>query len=552
MQPFNDQTGYALGSDIPEFRRIHYNKPQLRSMLVGANEEIAVWGRGTGKSTGLIAPRSINCVMKMPRSRGAFVGETYLQLLERTLPPVIQGWEEQGYKKDQDFWIRKMPPPKALVESPIIGPLTPEHSIFWRNGSVISLISQDRAGTSNGMSVDWFMGDEAKLLKHERLVEELDQTNRGNERYFRHIPEHHSTLFASDMPTNPKGKWLLDKKEQMDPEHIKLILAVQLEIYKANNAKSWNKVKKLTEYWDQLRSTAMFYSEASTLENIHVLGMKYIRRMRRTLPDLVFQTSILNQELTQILNGFYALLDEDLIQDGGHCYNDIDYDEVDKYELWLPENYKEPWKKDADLDTSRPLSIALDYNASINPLVVGQRFGQYIRFQNAIYVCHPMRLKDVIKEFCKYYKGYPTKEVTYFYDHTAIGTNSSSDISYADEVRDLLEKNGWSVNMKYIGQALSHYSRYILWGYALKGDDPRFLLPRFNKNNTTYLRLSMQQAACKQVGNEFKKDKSDERKLELDQRGTTHFSDAGDTLMVGECGEFLNGDSSLLETIFLS
>ncbi|MGB4775701.1 MAG: hypothetical protein WBP45_11040 [Daejeonella sp.] len=534
------------------YRRLHYNKPQLRSMLVGANEETAVWGRGTGKSTGLIAPQSINCIFKMPRSRGVFVGETYLQLLERTLPPVIQGWEEMGYKRDLDFWVRKTPPKSFEVPNAHIGPLTADHSITWRNGTVISLISQDRPGTSNGMSVDWIMGDEAKLLNKQRLDEELAPTNRGNERYFRHVPEHHSTLFASDMPTSPKGKWLLERKEQMDVEQIKLILSVQLAIYEARKAGKLKKVKQLLQYWDELRSTAVYYSEASTLENIEVLGVKFIRRLKRTLPDLVFQTAVLNQPLTQVENGFYAYFDDDLIENGGHCYHDIDYAEVDKHELWLPNSYYAPWKKDSDLDTSRPLSIALDYNASINPLVVGQRFGQYLRFQNALYVCHPMRLKDVIKEFCKYYKGYPTQEVNYFYDHTSVGTNSSSDISYSDEVRDLLEKEGWHVRMNYIGQALSHHSRYILWGYGLKGDDKRFLQPRFNKGNTTYLQLSMQQAGTKQVGSDFKKDKGEERKLQLDQRVTTHFSDAGDTLFVGECTHYLNGDTSLLETMFLS
>ncbi len=526
-------------------RKLHYNKPQLRSLLVGANEEYAIWGRGTGKSTGLIAPRSINCIFKMPRSRGVFVGETYLQLLERTLPPVIQGWEEMGYKRDIDFWVRKTPPKD--VPTPYIGPLVYDHTISWRNGTVISLISQDRPGTSNGMSVDWIMGDEAKLLNRERLEEELLMTNRGNERYFKDIPEHHSTLFATDMPTTPKSKWILDRKEQMNEEQIKYILAIQIDIYEARLRGNIQKVERLSTLWDKLRSTAVFFSEASTLDNIDVLGLKYIRRLQRTLPDLIFQTAVLNRQLMQITNGFYALFDEDF-----HTYLEIDYKYVDSIGLWLPETNSLGWKKDADLDTSRPLSIALDYNASINPLVVGQRFGQYMRFQNALYVCHPLRLKDVVKEFCRYYKDYPTKEVNYFHDHTCVGTNSSSDISYADEVRDLLDKEGWYVNMRYIGQALSHYSRYLLWGYALKGDDSRFLQPRFNRNNCKYLLLSMQQAGTKQVGNEFKKDKVDERKLIThDQRETTHFSDAGDTLMVGECADYVNGDSSLLETIFL-
>jgi hypothetical protein len=539
MQAVNKEQDYDV------VRRIHYNRPQLYAHTVGANDETCIWGRGTGKSTGRIAPWVIDKVFSMPRSRGVLVAETYLQALERTLPPVIQGWEEMGYQRDVDFVLLRKPP--SDWQTPYIGPLTPQHTIFWKNGTVISLISQDRPGTSNGMSVDWIFGDETKLLNKQRLDEELLPTNRGNERYFKGIPGHHATLWTTDMPTTPGAKWLIEKEQQMDKEQIRLILAVRVEMFKAYQAKNLKKYNRLIKLWDELRSSAVLFSEASTLENIEVLGVGFIRRMKRTLPDLAFRTSILNQRITQIENGFYALLDEE-----EHCYNDVNYNFVDNLGLYLPNNNEQlTWRKDNDLDPSRPLSIALDYNASINPLVVGQRFGKYLKFQNTFYVTHPQRLKDVIKSFTKYYEGYPNKDLIYHYDHTAVGTNASSDISYADEVRELLESNGWSVTMNFIGNALSHYTRYLMWGYALAGDDDRFLKPRFNKNNTHYLVLSMQNAEVYQSGQEYKKKKTDERKKEIDQRETTHFSDAGDTLLVGENAAYLQGVGVKLETIFL-
>jgi len=539
------------GHDQEIIKRLHYNKPQLRSLLIGANEETAIWGRGTGKSTGLIAPRSIECIFAMPRSRGAFVGETYLQLMERTLPPVIQGWEEMGYKRgpDGDFVVCVQPPKEW--PRPYIGPLKPDHTIFWKNGTVISLISQDRPGTSNGMSIDWIVGDEAKLLNKERLDNELLPTNRGNERYFRGIPEHHSVLWASDMPTSPKSKWLLDTEKQVDKELIRMILAVCVGMYKARmkgNAATFNRLKKQR---DQLRAMAVFSSRASTLDNIEVLGLKYIQRLKRTLPELVFQTAVLNMPLTQVENGFYAMLDEDY-----HCYQDsdtIDYNYIDSLQLYLPgQGSISDCRKDADLDRSRPLSMSMDYQASIIPMVIGQRFGQYFRFQNAMYVLHPLRIKDMCREFLNYYKHYPTKELNYYYDHTSIGRgNASNDYSYSDEVYDLLDKGGWQVNMKGMGHTPSPYSRYMLWGYSLSGDDDRFLQPRFNKTNCKYLLLSMQQTEVKQFGDEFRKNKAGERKLTLDQRETPHFSDAADNLLWGENEQYMRGDSTLLETMFL-
>lgn len=536
---------FDLDQPYDEIRKIHYNRPQLRGFAIGANDETDIWGRGTGKSTGRIAPWTVDKIFSMPRSRGVCVAETYLQALERTLPPIIQGWEEMGYVRNVDFILFKKPP--SDWPTPYVGPLTPTHTIYWRNGTVISVISQDRPGTSNGMSVDWIFGDEAKLLNKERLDNELLPTNRGNERYFRGIPGHHATLWTTDMPTTPGAKWLLEKEHQMDKEQIRLILAIRVEMFKAHSKGQVAKFLRLQKLWDEMRSTAVDYSEASTLENIEVLGAGFIRRMKRTLPEIAFRTTILNERITQIENGFYALLEEEK-----HCYNDINYGYIEnKLGILLPQNGTSlTWQKDSDLDASRPLSIALDYNASINPLVVGQRFGKYLKFQNSFYVMHPKRLKDTIKAFSKYYDDYPNRDLTYHYDHTAIGTNASSDISYADEVQELLENEGWNVNMNYIGQALGHYSRYLMWGYALAGDDARFLKPMFNRNNTHYLRLSMQNAEVVQSGNEFKKYKTPERKKEIDQRETTHFSDAGDTLLVGENMAFLEGTGSKLEVIF--
>jgi len=526
-------------------RKIHFNKPQLRSSLIGANEETAIWGRGTGKSTGLIAPRSIECIFSMPRSRGVFVGETYLQLVERTLPPVIQGWEEMGYERDVDFILFKQPPKDW--PTPYVGPLKPDHTIYWRNGTVISLVSQDRPGTSNGMSVDWIIGDEAKLLNKQRLDEELLPTNRGNERYFRGIPVHHSVLYATDMPTSPKAKWLLESEKQQDPELIRLILAVRVAMFDAYRKRQRARYHRLLKQWNQLRSIAVYHSRASTLDNVEVLGMKFIRRLKRTLPDLVFQTSVLNLPITQVEHGFYALLDEDY-----HCYNDVDYTFVDSLNLYLPNDDSIiDCRKDGDLDRTRPLSMSIDYNASINPMCVGQRFGQYLRFQNAPYVVHPMRLKDLVTETCKYYQPYPTKEIDFFYDHTMVGTSATSTLSYMDETQELFDKKGWKMNLINIGHTPSPYARYLLWGYGFAGDDTRFLQPRINRSNCKYLIMSMQQAALKQVGDEYKKDKSDERKLTIDQRSTTHFSDAADTLYWGENQRYMMGEGSLLETLFL-
>ena len=534
QQIANLQLQNNLSSET-QLRPLHYNKPQLRSAMVGANAEYAIWGRGTGKSEGLIAPRSFRNVQVMARGHGCFVGATYLQLLERTLPPVVKGWENMGWVRGQDFWIRERPPKHLGIPEPIVGPLTPEHCIFFRNGTVASMVSQDRPGSANGKTVHWIVGDEAKLLDKEALDNELLMTNRGDDRYFGGIPEFHSVLFATDMPTTKEAKWILEMEKLMNPVRIEALLAIQIELYKLrsqllvypNRMNSIRaKMAELQKKADQLRLNTLYVSLASTLDNLAGFGMKALLDLKQRLPPFIFGTAILNRKPFLTENSFYPDLDE-----RRHFYDAIDYAHVDSFEFGKGEF--DSSRKDADVDRYRPLDVSLDYGAKINTLTSGQLFGRQFRFQNSLYVRHPQRMKDLAKQFCHYNRHHGCKEVNYYYDHTALVTSATDDVSYADAWQQYLEAEGWSVNMCYIGHTPTPQNRYELWGTSLRGGDHETFTSSFNRANTEYLRISMQNTQIKEGSDGYRKEKKDERNLAIDQRETTHFSDCADTLLVG-------------------
>lgn len=512
----------------------HFNKPQLRSMGVGANEEYAVWGRGTGKSEGLIAPRTFRNVQVMPQSHGCFVGATYLQLLERTLPPVVKGWEAMGWVKNRDFWIRERPPKKLNIPKPIVGPITPEHCIFFRNGSVASMVSQDRPGSANGKTVHWITGDEAKFLDKQKLDNELLMTNRGDERYFGGIPEFHSLLFCTDMPTVKSAMWILDQEKRSDTKRVQLLLNLQAQLYQLQSmlishpTRRTSILAQITKYqkqWDALRANCVYFSEASTLDNIHGFGAKNIARLRKLLPHFVFSTAILNKRPFLTENAFYPDLAD------GHFYDAYDYAWIDSFEFG--EGLYDDCRKDADLNRYEPLDVALDYGSSINTLLVGQPRNREYLIQKELYVRHPQRLADVARAFCEYYRHHKEKTVRYYYDHTAIATSTLSTVTPAESFADILRSEGWTVEEVYIGHTAKPMHRYEMWGRCLRGGDPRLFTVRFNRTNCEFVRTSMQQAQLKESSEGFAKNKADEKKLHLDQRETTHFSDAADTLLTG-------------------
>lgn len=522
--------------------KLWFNEPQKKSILVSAKEEYGVWGRATGKTQGPIAYRTILGANTMPRGATGIIGTTYSQLLDRTLPPLIKAWKKFGYEQNIHFWVKKYPPKELKIPAAIYPALTPEHSIFWYNGHVFHLISQDRPGLANGKNLDAIVCDEARFLNHQRYMEDVVPTNRGNREVFGHLAHHHMVTMFTDMPTCPKGKWIFEKEQQVDQEKIKLIVNLQIEhnileleyqnssTFKSRKEYLLRKLKEYRKALNELRRNSVFYSEASSLANIEILGLELIKQWRRELSRPEFEASILNKRVIHTDNGFYHLLDLDI-----HAYDDYDHTFTEHVGTATEGNLND-CRKDPDLINGRPLEISLDYNASINSLVVGQDSERFFRVIKSMFVTNKQKkvLVDLIDEFCQYYQNHNCHEVFYYYDHTAVSTDSTRLKTLADIVCERLRKNGWTVYPRFIGQQPRHDTRYRMWEAILRENDTRFKPIRFNRENSKNLLTSMQLAGVRIGKNGFEKDKRSEANKLIPQEDATHLSDAMDTLYIGK------------------
>lgn len=525
-------------SDNP--KQIHYNIPQLRTRLVSAQENYLIWGRGTGKSTGALAPFSLRNILAMPRSNGTLLGATYEQILIRTLPPLLAGWEMEGYKEGIHFFVGKFAPKKWNWEKAYVSPLKAQYYIQFYNGSGIYLISQDRAGSSNGLSTDWLMGDEAKLLKKDRLDEETLPTLRGNNLYFGNLYNHLSQMFTTDMPKNPSGQWILDKEQLVDREHIDRIMKVAMYAeelkYKLLTekqptviAKIEREIAKIENTLNEARKGTVYVDYASTLDNVDVLGLSSIKNLKRNLSDLDFRTSVLNMRITQADTKFYAHFDDEY-----HTYTAPNYSHIDTLNLDY-RNIKKDCRWDSDLNLYKELDISLDYNAKINSLVCGQEDSPSLyKILSSFFVKHPDRVKELIVNFCDYYAYHKRKVVNYYYDHTAVATNAIADISVSDVVVDTFVQLGWTVNRIYIGQASSHNSRFIFFGSLFKEDNGNLPRIQINSTNADSYIVSLNNAGIRKDKGEIRKDKRPELNANIAQEKTTHLSEAGDCLLVAK------------------
>lgn len=321
--------------------------------------------------------------------------------------------------------------------------------------------------------------------------------------------------------------------------------------------------KKFSEgYLRELRRVAFLVRRASTLSNVDLLSEDYIRQMKRDLPAYTFMVSIMNVKMQKSNDGFYSNLDID------HVHGYIPEDTISPLsqanfstkkstgivdgKRITSESYQPDFKElserndcrmDSDCHMSEPLYLALDYNANINTLVVGQKYERdgvmALNVIKSFYVKNERKLRELIQDFSRYYapKRAMCRDVTYFYDATAKqgASYATTDERFYMAVINELERAGWNVTAIDMGVPERHEVKHKIINEALAG----IIYPaiRINQPNNPDLIIAMQLCEVSISYRGFRKDKSQEKKpetednLPLQQR--TDFTDAFDQLYLG-------------------
>ena len=395
-------------------KQIYFNEPQRLTQLIGANISVIVAGRRTGKTDSIAAPFVLRNMQRMPGSTGGIVVPTFKHGLTNTLPGLFAAWKRWGYIQGVHYVVGRKPP-KSFAKA-IIEPSDYEHVISFYNGSVAIIISQDRPGSSNSLTLSWLLIDEAKFIDYEKLKDETFPANGGIKSYFGKHSFNHSIMILSDMPQTQKGSWFLHYKDKMDEELIDTIKATIYEIWKTkervrrlkDEGKAVPKYLKrylrtLDTNLNMMRSVAVYYKEYSSIENLQLLGENYIKQMKRDLTPKTFQTSILCQRIGIAKDGFYSSMRE------GHKYNASDFEYLDSLGYdFAPEAMD--CRADKDINPLAPICIGMDYNANINWIVAGQPEGRRLNIIKSFYVKFERKIPALVEEFCNYYAHHQTRQ----------------------------------------------------------------------------------------------------------------------------------------------
>lgn len=527
-------------------KKLHNNKPQQLANVIITKIMLALFGRRTGKTSGVGVTKQYTWMKEMPRSRIFWGNPSYTNLYRNTLPEILNNLQNRfGLVEGVHFIFREKPP--YGFERAYRPSTDYKNTLFLKNGSECNFFSLNFNVINNGDAADAGILDETRFMNQE-IVNNLLLCLSGTHHSFVNNPYHKSLLMMTDMPTHEDGDWLFEYEKDMDESIIEDIINAH---YYWQHWKQKSREDISPSYRYQVEQKIEFYREiicklsnlttaiikASTLDNIHVIGTDTIDNFVRLLPEDEFLRSVLNIRQTRSKEAFYYELSEKI---HGYTAPKVSYiSNVSKL------NGEQDCRWDADINFKLPIKMAMDYNSAICTLMAGQLDinKSELTFQKNLFVEKPLKRKHLIELFDKYYKYLPPidgkREVHFYFDRTAIFTDADKNIdeSYANKTVSELEALGWRVILFFLDKDITHKWTFERWGEIFRGQ----LGLKF-KWNTDNCREWFE--ACERTKTKTVILQNGRRKLEKDKttehiRSKTapikapHITEAGDILMKG-------------------
>jgi hypothetical protein len=527
-------------SNNDNIKHLHRNKPQLRAIAIDANIEVDLWGRRTGKSV-RIAEWLKTRSEQMPRCNLVFLSTSYKHLKKKILPEIELAWENMGWIKGIHYWKNKYPPPELGIPQPY-RTAEKEDAYFTIWGGVIKLASMDKNAPSAGDANDGIAVDECRMIDGERLQTDILPSVSGTNPKWRGKSYYCSKLFVSDKPRDAKGKWLLEYRKQMNPVRAELVLQIELKRSKLITEKLVKKISKkrekeidtTIETFDKalntLRKDLVYVSEASTMDNIDIIGVDTIKSMKRTLTPRNFKISVQNKDGMEVTDNMYVDLDEDV--HGYFANNDLYF--RNSKEL---HQFKYEWF--TDIKKNLGFDIAIDTNFAGNCVSVRQIIGNESRLVLVLFNIAPDDHKDLMVKLADYLEPHPTKKIRFIYNNTFIAGKKWRRPYIAQECVQTLQGKGFKVTEEYIGQAYTHEKTMYQSKKAFRGELP--MKYTFNRVTCSVWYDSAKQTQMVQSESEgLKKNK----KSETD--GTTPYHEA--THIPESFDQFIQFDTMKIES----
>lgn len=567
-------------NSILEFEHYYMNSVQMLANIIDPNMLYAEWARATGKTEGVIVPRLIRVANDMPGELSFLVHKTYVALMTNVWPNIqasfsrsvtVNGKQRALLEYGIDYVVgeSKLPSHFRQPRYPIS---YAKHSIVFRNGAHLQLVSSDQPESVAGRSAVHAFIEEMKHNSGEKLKSRLFPSLRGGPADVRRSAYYEGVTGVSDTARVDLGEddWFEEYENKMDKRLIDEIAAVSFAInsslYKLftlqNDLKHTKnpvtierirmenqRLNAFVNRWKprlaDMRRNAIYYLRASSFCNKDILGPKFFKTQLDTLDMDEFLTAICAIRRKEVTNKFFITYDREK-----HQYKDsYIYDQILK--LNLKDHFILTARYLRHYDKNEPLYMGYD-PGNFQSLIVGQKknYGRRFDVIKEFWAYIPDDQQNLAQQVYSFFGSDAVNKTIHLYPDRA-GNKSREEFEQITTdsltMKSALESYGFSVILYNEGAAtIYHWQQFRLCQLLFSEKLPSLPIVRIDENECPNLCSAILISPLKKTNGKIELDKSSEKKEGLKRRPglTTQLPSAAIYLFYGLFSDIIKKELS--------
>lgn len=556
-----------------EMERIYMNSMQVMVNLLDPNKVVVEAARASGKTSEVTVNRIVRVADSMPAELSFLAHRTYVALLSNIWPNIQAAFSRQitvngrprcmlEYGIDYIAGESKIPEHFRKPRYPIS---YPKHSILFRNGHHIQLVSSDQPDSVAGRSGVHAFVEEMKHNDGEKLKTRLFPSLRGSSAEIRKSPYYQGWTGVSDTARVDLNEddWFERYEDQNNPQLLSEIATVAVHVNKAvykrmelltaqkntTNPVTLEKIRLELKKYDRqismwtprladMRRNATLYIRASSFVNKDILGPKFFKTQLDTLDMDEFLTAICAVRHKSVVNKFFANYDKEKHQfSDGYIYDSI-------MKLDLKDHFIITARYLKYYDKSAPLYIGYD-PGHFSSLVCGQpkKYGKEFRLLKEFFCFYPDEQPELARQVYEFFgRDCRNKRIVLYPDRAGNKRREELEQITTDSraLKRELESYGFEVQLMNEGQATIYHWQQFKLMLLLFGDRSNALPHVFiDENECPNLCSAIPLSPRKSTNGRIELDKSSEVKIPLHRQAglTTQIPSAFIYLMYGLYGD---------------
>lgn len=556
-----------------EMERIYMNSMQVMVNLLDPNKVVVEAARASGKTSEVTVNRIVRVADSMPAELSFLAHRTYVALLTNIWPNIQAAFSRQitvngrprcmlEYGIDYIAGESKIPEHFRKPRYPIS---YHKHSILFRNGHHIQLVSSDQPDSVAGRSGVHAFVEEMKHNDGEKLKTRLFPSLRGSSAEIRKSPYYQGWTGVSDTARVDLNEddWFERYEDQNNPQLLSEIATVAVHVNKAvykrmelltaqkntTNPVTLEKIRLELKKYDRqismwtprladMRRNATLYIRASSFVNKDILGPKFFKTQLDTLDMDEFLTAICAVRHKSVVNKFFANYDKEKHQfSDGYIYDSI-------MKLDLKDHFIITARYLKYYDKSAPLYIGYD-PGHFSSLVCGQpkKYGKEFRLLKEFFCFYPDEQPELARQVYEFFgRDCRNKRIVLYPDRAGNKRREELEQITTDSraLKRELESYGFEVQLMNEGQATIYHWQQFKLMLLLFGDRSNALPHVFiDENECPNLCSAIPLSPRKSTNGRIELDKSSEVKIPLHRQAglTTQIPSAFIYLMYGLYGD---------------